>query len=1057
MWRREPPIEMMKVQKILFLLLLVAEPAYALDMEFYTYGGFMPVSEAFTKIALIFSDASYQGLLFVIAVLGLLAGVMAFLFKAATGARVVPLVWAVPILTGIVFYLAVFVPKGNITVYDAVLNRFQTIGGIPDAIVLTAGFLNKVEKGMVDIIDTAGAPNRQYQRTAGGIGFKGFEAIRGSSPKDTFAKTSMVRYVKDCVTFELTRPGTTLSLDELRNTSTDFLVNLDKAVNPAVFTVYYDATKPEGTTLSCSEAWAKLRPIYANPGNYQEALKKVCAKAFFDPESPSEMTTCRNLLANTVNFATTLSPTPEKIIQQRQIAEILYNFYFQDDQETAVLMESNRRITATGLGIGLTMNEWIPIMRAIMTAIAIGVIPFLVLFLPTPVAGKAASVLFGFFVFLATWGITDAVIHGAAMDYASYAFEEMRQSSLGVYAMAAFPDIATKLLAMFGVIRSAGIMLASFFAMMLIRFGGHALALLAGNLSRVAQSAGAQAGQLFTPEGTSAAMNQQIRAAGLLAAMPEHRFTNMAATESWGLHRSVGGYSAAMEARIALQESHHLGSGISDKEFAKIMAGSKVSVGSDRGPAEVSIAPDGHGTRTKLETVNADGSTTVRTTGGDGTGIAVDTMAQGRASYSIDQDGRHVTTHAAVNGLDPVKVGTMAQHQTIVAAANSLGSSRNWQLAMDTAKRASFSDSEARGFTSRLENAERESWRRAVSDQSSFVHSMSEDVRTQFSAAVGAGGIPVLKAIGPNAQLVVTGTNGDKVSFNVSEDTAKGFEKTAARVRSESLQETLQESKNLDYVTKLAKQIGASETYALLKNARELHTASESYGSDLTTALVRQYAAEHYGSESPDSIRKTIADFNSLLTRQGREGVEKMQGLIGQFLESEQHRKTGIAGEVSKTINATAGRVQHQQLKYDIGMAANDAGGATFNIHKEGFSSPREGGALDSPNKESVLHPAETTHNRNHEEVSGKGKIQTTAMGLAKDIAGLNSEKPLRPTDDYYRSQNLYFDGVPLQQSNKGEGIVLPSGRVLYGDENFQPPSKDEEFFRGSVFKKGKQ
>ena len=145
------------------------------------------------------------------------------------------------------------------------------------------------------------------------------------------------------------------------------------------------------------------------------------------------------------------------------------------------------------------MNEWIPVIRAIMTAIAIGVIPFLVLFLPTPIIGKAASVMLGFFVFLSTWGVTDAVIHGAAMDYAIRNFEEVRQSNLGVYAMAALPAVSTKMLAMFGVIRSAGIMLASLFSMMLIRFGGHALAMLAGNLSGLVQSAGSQAGALLTP------------------------------------------------------------------------------------------------------------------------------------------------------------------------------------------------------------------------------------------------------------------------------------------------------------------------------------------------------------------------------------------------------------------------------------------------------------------------------------------------------------------------------------------------------------------------------
>lgn len=100
------------------------------------------------------------------------------------------------------------------------------------------------------------------------------------------------------------------------------------------------------------------------------------------------MATCRNQISNTLNFTTGTAVTPERIIQQRQIAEILYNFYFQDDVETSMLMESDRKITTSGLGIGLTMNEWIPVIRAVMTAIAIGVIPFLVLFLPTRLSAR---------------------------------------------------------------------------------------------------------------------------------------------------------------------------------------------------------------------------------------------------------------------------------------------------------------------------------------------------------------------------------------------------------------------------------------------------------------------------------------------------------------------------------------------------------------------------------------------------------------------------------------------------------------------------------------------
>ncbi len=1039
------------VAALVCLFLLSAGPVFALDMEYYTYGGFNPITQAFTKIALIFSDSGYQGLLFVIMVLGLIAGVSAWLARAATGARVIPLVWAVPVVFGAVLYLTLFVPKGTITVYDPVLNRFQSIGQVPDAVVFTAGFLNKIERGMVDIIDTAAAPDAQYQTTAGGIGFKALESVKGSAPKNNYARTSMIRYVKDCVTFELLRPGTTLSLDDLRNNTSDFLVDLGAAVNPAVYTVYYDAVHPEGINVTCTAAWNSLQPIYANPSNYEEAIKKVCSKAYFDPANTVELNTCKNLLTSTLNFTTGTATTPERIIQQRQIAEILYNFYFQDDYETSMLMESNRKITSTGLGIGLTMNEWIPIIRAVMTAIAIGVIPFLVLFLFTPVVGKAVSVMFGFFVFLTTWGITDAVIHGAAMDYASYAFEDMRQSNLGVYAMAAFPTISIKLLAMFGVIRSAGIMLASFFSMMLIRFGGHALAMLAGNLSRIVQSAGAQAGQLLTPEGTSAAMNQQVRAAGLLAGMPEHRFSNMAAAQAWNTHRSVGGYSAAMNTKNALQESGQIPQGTSDSEMANMMASARVSAGTGSGPVEVSTAPGGSATRTKSETVNADGSTTVTTTGAAATGVAVDTMAEGRATYAVDSSGNHLTTHAAVNSLNPVTVGAIAQQQQIVAASNSLGRSQNWQLAMDAAKRASLISSEASAFTTRLDNATRENWRRAINDKSSFTHSMSEDIRTQFQSSVGGGFKNIFNGGG---QLTVVGNNGESVNFNVSEETAKAFENTAAQVRSESLQQTLQDSRSLDYMTKLAKQIGATEAFSYLNDARDMRSATESYGADLTTALVRNYATERYGDESPESIRRTISGFNHFLTQQGSQGVNNMRDIVTGFVSGNGYGWGSTANTVGNTISSTRDHVQNQGFKQNVGMAASVAGSKTYGIKDDTLMRPQSGIPMDNPNAASVTDPAHDIRNRNRSEESGNGGIHTTAGELMKDMAGLNKGAPPRPTHDFYRNQSFYYEGNLVEPQKQTEGIVLPSGKVLYGEAGYAAPQNDTDFFKGSVFEK---
>jgi hypothetical protein len=102
---------------------------------------------------------------------------------------------------------------------------------------------------------------------------------------------------------------------------------------------------------------------------------------------------------------------------------------------------------------------------------------------------------------------------------------------------------------------------------------------------------------------------------------------------------------------------------------------------------------------------------------------------------------------------------------------------------------------------------------------------------------------------------------------------------------------------------------------------------------------------------------------------------------------------------------------------------------------------------------DSVTDPARNIRNRNRAEESGNAGIQTTAGGLAKDMAGLNRGTPPRPTHDYYRNQSFYHEGN-LVQPQRQDGIILPSGMIIRGDAAYTPPQNDKEFFKGSVFEK---
>ena len=255
-------------------------------------------------------------------------------------------------------------------------------------------------------------------------------------------------------------------------------------------------------------------------------------------------------------------------------------------------------------------------------------------------------------------------------------------------------------------------------------------------------------------------------------------------------------------------------------------------------------------------------------------------------------------------------------------------------------------------------------------------------------------------------------------------------------------------------MTKLAKQIGASEAYSYLNDAKEMRTSSESYGADLTTALVRNYANERYGSESPENIRRAISDFNHYLTQQGSQGVDNMQGIVKGFVSGHGYGWGNTTDAVHNAILTTRNRVQHQGFKQDISMSANNAGAETFAIRKENFSRPLADKPMGSPHAETVTDPATNIRSRNRMEGSGKGGIHTTPGELAKEMAGLSKGAPPRPTHDLYRNQSFYYHGDLVEPQKQNGGIVLPSGMVIRGEPGSAVPQSDKEFWEGSVFEK---
>ena len=845
------------------LLVLSAHSAWALDMEFYTYGGFDLMTQAFNTIALIFSDINYKGILTVFAVYGLLGGGLGYLAAMISGQRQVPLMWAAKVIGGAALYLALFVPTGNIAIYDATLNKTQTIGGVPNAVVFTAGTLNLVERAVVKICDMSAAPNASYSADAYGIGFNLLQNM--SSAQDVYASMSMERYMKDCVEFEVIRPGGLIGFGDLTGANTNFLDTLARAVNPAVYTVYYEASSTGGTAMTCTDAWSKLLPLYSAPGSYDTALKNTCSNAYLNTADAVELQACKDLLSNTVDLTTGTSYTYDTILRQQQLSQMLYQT-FMGNTTTSAALQSDRTITSSGFGTGIAMNQWIPIIKSIMTAIAIGLVPFLALLLPTPLVGKAISVLLGFFVYLTVWGIVDAVIHMSEISYATNVFGgAVGPGNLGMLAMANIPTLSAKVLAMFGIVRGSGLMIAAVLTGAIIKFGGSALAHLAGSLAGAVQQGGLAGGKMFTPEGRSAEQQQLVRDFAGMTVESQEKFSNRGRAMALEEERRI---AAARNIRIAAGNAEAKGEiapGSADSlQTQAAMLTGQMNLATNEGKFNPVVGPDG-----KIH--------------------MADSITSGsKLSFGFDEHGKEHLAGATITSIDPVKMTHAAMQMNIQGASHSFRRSNGIEKFLSEARQAGGSDVTSRTQSDAFSKTFATNFERNIGEGSDFAKNAGWNEQKQLRNLIAAhGGLSAEgngASIGADGSLLFTGADGHQFKMKVSESTANALRRAEGSAFSEAFNQTASSQEGLAWASSIAQKSGNTEAYSLLNEARKMSRAQESTGENLTAAFVTDYAKHHFdGSTRPEALQRAADFLNNRVTEGGLKGQEFVHKAYADF------------------------------------------------------------------------------------------------------------------------------------------------------------------------------
>lgn len=536
----------MKSLKVSVLLIvpLFAGPVFALDADLYTYNGFNETVMSLQRLALIFNDGNYASLFFVACVLGIVLGGSVFFGRQALGGyqdhTSFSMAWLYSLVAGVVIYQATIVPKGTLYVYDPVRNNFQTVGNIPDLVVLISAILNKVERLTVELVDSTSA--FPYANEAGGISFNLLYAATtdNNSIDDYYLFKSIKEYYKQCSPVALSSNAYSFNLNDLRTNTNNIAVMLQELRSPSAFTSVYSTANKSGVAKSCEDAWVDdLQPAIFAQSTYTQLLTTVCGKAGFNVSAVAELTRCQGRITalNTTVYDYAAGDAYH-LLRSATMANAISQALQDENPDIGVRALTNRAMMTEGIGSAMATDSWMSKARAVLFGVVIGITPLLFCFVVTPLVWKALHVYCGLFVWLSLWGVSDVITHGMAMDYAQQALLELKRNHMGITSMFLSPDASLQALATIGKIRAQGVMIASVISAGLFAFSAYSLSGIASAWTQTMDREGSEAANRnTTPEGRAGTLSGQQNAVSAAATMQQFGFDRLAQSQTMGSGR----------------------------------------------------------------------------------------------------------------------------------------------------------------------------------------------------------------------------------------------------------------------------------------------------------------------------------------------------------------------------------------------------------------------------------------------------------------------------------------------------------------------------------------
>ena len=485
------------------LLLLLTNSVLALDLDYYTYGGFSETVLAFQRVSLLFNHGNYGPMIFIAAAFGLFWGGSMFFVKSLTEQNGgFPLQFLMVPFLGVALYQGVILPKGTMHIYDPTRNAYEAVGNVPDLVIFLAGGWNKFERMAADIESSSSA--YPYDEAAGGIGFNLLFNVSTSRNDYTehYLTKSVKSFYKDCSEIPLVVTSSGFDLETLKSGTNDIYTYLDNIAWSSTSTTYYDIANKNGIALTCREAWIdNLRPALAVTSLYDRPLTRICESTGFNPSQSVQLNACQTLMDDLGINMFEVNAGHISLMRNALISQVIAEAMAEENPDVATRIMTNRDMMTDGIGAAINSQEWVMTFRSIMLTIVLGLIPFLAVFMVTPLAFKSLFLISGLFAWAAIWGIVDVISNGIAIDQSFRVMEEIRTHALGLEAFIAAPTDAMKAMTIFGKIRGYGALISTIVTGSLFGFSGFALSSMAGSWQQSLEKSGTEsADKSINPE-----------------------------------------------------------------------------------------------------------------------------------------------------------------------------------------------------------------------------------------------------------------------------------------------------------------------------------------------------------------------------------------------------------------------------------------------------------------------------------------------------------------------------------------------------------------------------